>query len=182
MKKLLTAFALVALLLSGCESTGPTYESAANDPFIKTNYSALQNLLTSLNPPLDKSAPIIVATLVNVDELTQSSRLGRSMSEQFGGHLSRRGYTVIELKLRGDIFVKQPEGELLLSREIKNISLSHKAQAVLVGTYAAAQNYVYVNLKMVGMSGDNNTIIGSHDYALPMDSNVRSLLYSSVRR
>ena len=48
------------------------------------------------------------------------------------------------------------------------------AQAVLVGTYAAASQAVYVSLKLVSPHG--NAVLAAHDYALPMDGNVRGLL------
>jgi TolB-like protein len=172
-------FSFLFLLLAGCGTTGPTYEDAANSKMIQANYAAADQLLTSLSGPLDKSLPLIVATLVSIDALTESSRLGRMVSEQIGSRLSKQGYRVIELKLRGDIFVKQREGELLLSREIKDITLSHKAQAVVVGTYSEAKDYVYLNLKIV--SAQNNLVIAAHDYVLPIDSNVRSLLTPASR-
>jgi TolB-like protein len=182
MKKLL----LLSLLLFttvAC-ATGrqhePTYEEAQNNKFIQANYAATDHLLASLTQPLDTRVPLVVATLVNIDELTESSRLGRAISEQIGARLITQGYPVVELKLRGNIFVKQSEGELLLSRELQDIALNHKAQAVMVGTYSVAKSFVYVNIKMVSMR--NNVIIAAHDYVLPIDSNVRALLIASARK
>lgn len=179
MKKIIFLFLAVSIL--GCNTTGynasvkePTYADAAASKFVETNYAATDDLLLSLAHPLTSSEPIIVATLVNIDELTQSSRLGRLVSEQIGARLTKLGFRVIELKLRGDIFVKQTEGELLLSREIKNIMLQHKAQAVVVGTYSTARDFVYINVKIVGVK--ENVTIAAHDYLLPIDGNVRALL------
>jgi TolB-like protein len=171
-KRILLSFLI--LLFSGCGVTGPTYEDAANSKMIQANYAAVDQLLASLSGPMDKTAPLVVATLVSIDALTESSRLGRMASEQVAARLSKQGYRVVELKLRGDIFVKQREGELLLSREVKDITLSHKAQAVVVGTYSEAKDYIYLNLKIVSVQ--NNLVIAAHDYVLPIDSNVRSLL------
>ncbi|GAB1410404.1 FlgO family outer membrane protein [Desulfovibrionales bacterium] len=182
-RSLLFLLSLALIVLGGCEaSTGrlaqqpkePTYKDAAKTELIKTNYAATDKLLKSLKRPLDPSLPLVVATLVNIDELTESSRLGRLVSEQIGARLSAHNYQVVELKLRGDIFVKQTEGELLLSREVKNIMLNHKAQAVVVGTYSEAKNFLYLNIKIVSVL--DNTIIGAHDYVLPIDKNIRHLL------
>lgn len=175
---------IAAVILGGCETarTGtppPTYEQAASDKFTPANYAAVDAMLGSAKIPLDKNLPIVVATLVNVDVLSESSRFGRIVSEQIGAHLAKLGYSVVELKLRGNIFVSQREGELLLSREVKDITLSHKAQAVVVGTYSEAQSFAYVNLKIVGVN--SNVIVAAHDYALPIDGDVRALLNARNR-
>lgn len=176
------------LVLGGCEASTarfaappkePTYKDAANTQLIQTNYAATDKLLKALTRQMDPALPIVVATLVNIDELTESSRLGRLISEQIGARLSAHNYRVVELKLRGDIFVKQTEGELLLSREVKNIMINHKAQAVVVGTYSEAKNFLYLNLKIVSVL--DNVIIAAHDYVLPIDNNIRHLLFPPAR-
>lgn len=179
MKKHIAIAAMMLLALtSGCAS-GPTYEAAENSQFIQANYKAVESLLASSKYRLDKDLPIVVATLVNVDALTESSRFGRALSEQVGSRFTKLGYSVVELKLRENVFVKQSEGEFLLSREVKSISLNHKAQAVVVGTYAEGRDYVYVHLKLIGIH--DNLIMAAHDYVLPLDSNVKSLLKPGSR-
>jgi len=174
---------LFLLIFCGCETvptkSEPTYEEAAQSKFIQANYMATDKMLSTISEPLSKDSPIVVATLVNIDDLSESSRLGRLTSEQMGAHLAGLGYQVIELKLRGDIFVKEHKGELLLSREVKDIMLNHQAQAVVVGTYSEARDFVYINIKIV--SGQNNLIIAAYDYALPKDKNVKALLPSPAR-
>lgn len=175
--------ALLSLLLCSCaefyafEPGSPNCEVAA-EALLQANHTAVDQMLASMlpNKGFNKSQPIIVATLVNIDDL-KSSRLGRVLSEQIGTKLTKSGYSVIELKLRGNIFVKQSEGEFLLSREVKDITLSHKAQAVVVGTYAESRGYVYVTIKMV--SANDNQTIAAHDYALPLDANIHSLLWAT---
>lgn len=169
MKK--TLFAIV-LLLSGC-ATQPKYYTSADSQLIKANYTAAESLIKASRTPLDKDAPIIVATLVNIDNLEQSSTLGRTISEQVASKLANMGYTVKEVKLRGTLFVKLSTGELLLSRELKDISASYKAQAVVVGTYSDASEYLYLNLKLV--DADNNIRAG-YDYAIPSNPLVNNLL------
>lgn len=163
----------LAAALSGC-ADGPTYEAAANSRLIRTNYDAVENLLASAQTRLDKRLPIVVATLVNVDALTESSRFGRAISEQVSAKFTRLGYSVIELKLRENIFVKQSEGEFVLSREVRDISRNHNAQAVVAGTYAEGRDYVYLNLKLIGIH--DNIVLAAQDYVLPVDSNIKSLL------
>lgn len=186
MKKII--FIIISLLfVSGCVANmqqssfiDTTYADAANSRFVEENYKATDALMASLTRQLDTRVPLVVSTIVNIDELTESSRLGRTISEQIGSRLTNLGFQVVELKLRSNIFVKRSEGELLLSREISEVMRNHRAQAVIVGTYSVANNFVYVNLKAV--SNFDNVIIAAHDYVLPIDRNVSSLLRSTQRK
>jgi TolB-like protein len=174
------ALIFLLLLLHGCVFHDfPTYWDAADSKFIEANYAAVDRLVESPSEPLDTRMPMVVATLVSVDDLNASSRLGRAISEQLGSRLVSMGIPVTELKLRGTIFVKQSQGELLLSREVQSIARSHEAQAVLVGTYSAARNFVYVNVKIVNVH--NNVIIAAHDYVLPLNSEIKALLTANAR-
>lgn len=176
MKKL--GIVVIMLLLSGCEnmpSSPPPplkYLTSADSDFIKANYAAADAMIKTSSGVLDRTAPIIVATLVNIDSLEQSSTLGRSVSEQVASRLANMGYMVKEVKLRGTLFVKSSTGELLLSRELKDISAVYKAQAVVVGTYSNAHQYLYLNLKLVDA---NNNILSGYDYAIPASPQVQSM-------
>ncbi len=170
----------LALLCAGCALFQTRVEDFT-DPIVRSNYRAVDRMLQApaVGQTLNKRRPIVVASLVNIDDLN-SSRLGRMLSEQLATRLTQNGYQVVELKMRDSIFVKQSQGELLLSREIKDITLTHQAQAVLVGTYAIANGRVYITVKLVGVK--DNTAIAAEDYVLPMDSNVRSLLWVTSNR
>lgn len=176
MKKILLA---ILFVLGGCTdmpSSPPPpqkYLTAADSEFINANYMAADSLVKKSQTALDKSAPVIVATLVNIDNLEQSSMLGRTVSEQVATRLANMGYTVKEVKLRGTLFVKSSTGELLLSRELRDISASQNARAVVVGVYSSAGDYVFLNLKLVDV---NNTILSGYDYAIPINSTVRNML------
>lgn len=166
----------LAFLLMGCSTAEVAYLDAKGDPFIRTNYKATDGMVESIKTgghDFPAQAVLMVATLVNIDTLTESSKLGRTISEQVQARLTQRGYSVIELKLRGQLFIKKDTGELLLSREVEEIRKNHQAEAVVVGTYAVAKDYAYVNLKMVDPDGK---AIGAQDYTLPLDRNVRAML------
>lgn len=170
-KRILLSCALaVSLALGGCAATPEAASPFAN--LIEINQKATDALLQ--NNGLDPAQPLLVASFVNLDVLTESSRLGRLFSEQVAGRLVNRGYPVIELKLRENLFFKQGQGALLLSREIREVSQAHQAQAVVVGTYTASAQTLYVSLKLIGTPG--NLVLAAHDYAIPLDNNVRSLL------
>lgn len=176
---LLTALA-AATLLAGCANNGtpqrtePTYQEAASSQFLVSSRDAVAKLTAGFDMSSLGSGPVLVATVVNVNDLSRSAPLGRTLSEQYASHMATAGFNVKEIKLRGDVFVREGAGELLLSREIKDIARSHNASLVLVGTYSAAANYTYVSLKLVRT--EDSRIVRGYDYALPNDRDVQRLL------
>ena len=165
----------IASALSGCAAQGPTYDATnSNSLFIASNYNAADQLARNLRAN-KQTGPVIVATFTNVDNLQESSRLGRTLSEQIGSRLVQAGLQVIEVKLRENIYVSNAlQGEFLLSREIRDISALHKVNTVVVGTYSDADNYLYVTTKAIELP--SSTILASYDYTLPLNSTVRAML------
>ena len=171
---------VIALAGSGCATEAsnvrkdPTYEQAASNPLIPANYAAATSLLTRLQGRLVPSQPLIMATLVNIDALDRSSTLGRLISEQVSARFTLAGHRMIEMKFRNNVYMARDQGELMLTRELRDIATSHNAQAVIVGTYAQSSEMVFVNLKVI--EPETNVVLAVHDYALPLDGMTRSML------
>lgn len=165
-RRWLASGALGALLLLGC-STPPS-----GDALIQLNHLAADALLQGAT--LDPRQPVLIATLVDLDDLERSSRWGRLASEHLAARLANRGVRVKELKLRNQIFMAQASGALLLSREVADLSLEHDAQAVVVGTYTVAGDTVYVSLKLIRPEG--NTVMSAHDYSFALGERTRALM------
>lgn len=173
---------LVALL-GACASQStppaapaPDYASATQNPFITSARTAIDEMVQGFDAQQLGQAPVLVATVVDVNDLSRSAPLGRTLSEIYASQLTNKGFHVKELKLRGNVYVKEGAGELLLSREIRDIASQHSAALVVVGTYSQASHYTYVSLKMVRTA--DSRIIRSHDYALPNDRDVQRMLTS----
>lgn len=172
----------IFLQLCGCTSVASRNTSCYDNSvmngaqyFMNANYEAADKLLESmpLDNTLGRSQPIIVASIVGIDGL-KSSRLGKTISEQIATRLTNKGYKVIELKLRNNVYIQQREGEYMLSRELKDVMKSHNAQAALVGTYSESMGYVFVTAKIVGLN--DGIAVASTDYHLCMESNIRFML------
>jgi TolB-like protein len=164
---------LCTIFLSAC-ATGPTYEAAQTSDFTQANYAAVDKLVAATAAPVVKNAPLLIATMVNIDSMSQSSRLGRLISEQIATRLTQLGYNVVEMKLRNDVYIREGTGELLLSRDVRDLSKNYNAQAVVVGNYAVAAGYVYLTLKAVTVT--DNRVVGAVNYQLPLTENNRALL------
>jgi TolB-like protein len=161
-------------LLAGCASQPAERGSLAHSTFIAANYRAADELLAQLQGRLPLGQPLIVATVVNIDALDQSSTLGRLVSEQISARFSRSGYNMIEMKFRNNVYMSRGEGELLLSREISEIARAHNARAAIVGTYGVSGGAVYLNVKVVDPGA--NFVMAAHDYALPLTSGIQTML------
>ncbi len=175
-KLIFSALAAVAVL-GACVAPSsvrmdPTYDEAAASRFVALNKDAVSQLIANYDRSAD--TPVLVATIVNVNDMRRTAPLGRTLSEQYASQMASAGFNVKEMKLRGDVFIREETGELLLSREIKDIARSHNASMVLVGTYSAAANFTYVSLKFVRT--EDSRIIRAFDYALPNDKDVNKLL------
>ena len=177
----LAAAAAATVALAGCStSTGssahlePTYENAANSKFMNANREAINRLVAGVDLTRLAGTPVLVATVVNVNDLRRAAPLGRTLSEQYASFMVASGFNVKELKLRGDVFVREETGELMLSREVKDIAKIHSAGLVVVGTYSTAAQFTYISLKLVRT--DTGQILRGHDYALPNDADVSKLL------
>jgi hypothetical protein len=81
---------------------------------------------------------------------------------------------MVEMKFRNNVYVKRSQGELMLTREIKELAQTHDAQAVVVGTYGQSDDYVFINLKVIQPA--NNIVVAVQDYVLPIDSSIKALL------
>ncbi len=176
--RFLASLLIATFLITGCSTSKTpkviTYEQAANSPLIPTNYIAADSLLEQLKYSVAPNNTLIIATLVNIDELENSSTLGRLISEQISARFTQKNYRMVELKFRHNVYMAQGQGEFMLTREIHELANTHSAQAVIVGTYAQSRDFVYINLKVI--QPNTNTVLAVHDYALPLDENNRHML------
>lgn len=171
---LLLATAL--LLLGGCRTLGPaTYSAAPTEgPDLSELANAAAAQMTANNPDMARYGPMIAATFVNIDDVSQSSTLGRISSELVASALSRQGIRVREVKMRDSLFIEERLGELILSRQVQRLSERYDARSVLMGTYAEGQDYVYISARVVRAADD--LLLGSADFRLPLNNNTRALL------
>ncbi len=174
----LASFAVT--VLGGCVSSRRGDESK----LVRSTYTAVDRLVENLASGDGSVAgqPVVVASFVNVDNMLESTALGRMLAEQVSSRLAQsHEFKVVELKLRRNIFIKQQAGEFVLSREVQSLAKEHRSDAVVVGTYAVAHETVYISARVVNPS--ENVIIAAHDFTMPLDNNLRVLLgYKRIQR
>lgn len=172
------ALLALPLVLAACASDPapeePSYSSVTSNAFVGSNYRAADALLAQLRGKLADDQPLIMATIVNIDSLEQTTTLGRLVSEQISTRLAQGGLKMLEMKLRNNVYFKRNQGELMLTREIGEVAHAHNAQAVVVGSYAETSDSVFVNIKVVQPT--SNFVLAGQDFVLAKESTVRSML------
>lgn len=168
------AVGIVALLLSGCSLLGGNDAPPEPEPDLSERAHQAAERIVAGNPDITHYSPMIAATFVDIDNLSQSSTLGRISSEIMASALARQGMQVREVKMRDSMFIEESVGELILSRQVQRLSAQHGARSILMGTYAQGQDFLYVSARVVS-TGDA-TVLGTADFRLPLDNNTRSLL------
>lgn len=149
----------------------------------QTNYKAADSLINNLNwnlfwgkvkIKLSKDAPILVASFVDLDDLSESSAFGRVVAEQIASRFNQKDYTTIEVKLGSNVFIKERSGEFVLSREMEQIGIKHRAQAVIVGTYSIGSKRIYLTARVINVS--DGRVLASHDYKARIDLDTLKML------
>ena len=161
-------------LLASCQVKFTTkIEEIKDADIITVSHRAAANMIKQSEDRLD-IGQLIVTSFANIDDLKNSSTFGRIIAQQVGSGFSSRGHPVIELLLRDTVYIGIKEGEFLLSRALKNLTVEHDAHAVIVGTYAVGANNVYVTTKLIRAS--DSVVIAAEDFALPLGPDVKKLV------
>ncbi len=140
------------------------------EKFPRMHEIAADNLLQNCSVVIEDDQPIIVTSLVDIDEMGKSSTLGRISSEIIAGRLSQQGLKVQEIKMsQSNIFVSEAEGEFILSRNLHQIGEKYDVQGFVVGTYAIGKYHrndvdVFIALRFVNTE---DIIACAYNYAVP---------------
>jgi TolB-like protein len=166
-------------LMMGCVAHQTPIGAAYGDGnLVAVGYGMADKLAENSAQFIESSEPLIVASFVNVNNLEESSSFGRIIAEQIASRFVQRGQKVIELKLRqNSIFIREGQGEFMLSRDVRELSKTYNASAVVVGTYAEGGDRLYVSARIVRPT--DNIIISAYDAGIPMDPMAMSLMLMS---
>jgi len=116
--------------------------------------------------------PMVVTTFVNLDNMKETSSLGRLIAENLIHELQVRGWKVFDIRLAKDIVVK-PQGEFSITRDIRNIRNYYRVNSVISGTYAITSNSVIVNARIIDVK--SGVVVSTGQIILPIED-VASLL------
>ncbi len=173
---------LIVGVIGGC--SGPAcivvMDCKAKDrdaELIKTTQNAVDGLVLRPNPGCverNKCARVVVATPVNLDDLSETSTFGRLLGEIIAGRLAHWKFTVVQMYLRQGNIQVQEDGAFSLSRNVNELAKNYDAELIVVGTYTVATDKIYLSLKIVSV--EQNGIIGAVDIGIPKGPRTVALL------
>ena len=124
--------------------------------------------------PYHPDQPIMVTTLVNNDNLEQTSSFGRSFQNNIAAGFVTRGYPVRETNLHLERLGKDNKGDFMLTRELKLLAYQQRAQAVVVGTYTMANRVMYLSVRLVNPIDQG--ILAAYENKLYLDADSLKML------
>lgn len=128
---------------------------------------------------LDRTRPILFTSFVDLDNLNSSSTFGRLLGEQVASRMSQLGYRVMELKLRqGSMIVNENAGEMILSRDLRDVRTSQDTQGVLVGTYTIIDDAIIVSAKL--LSTLDGAMLATYDTTLRKTPELQELATKNI--
>jgi TolB-like protein len=98
-----------------------------------------------------RGKPTIFTNIVSLGNLSESSELGRLVSEHLIHELQLRYWTVSDIRLNRDVIINEA-GEFSLSRDVKKLRDNIPAANVITGTYTNSADGVLLNVRVLDMS------------------------------
>lgn len=157
MKKI--AVLLIAVLFSlQCATLGKYRGNTSRDIHIKKLALMLND---SLRRPALKNREIGVLSFANLNNLKQVEPLGRHIQEKLAHALFDEGFRIVEIRLDDHVYFVPKVGEINLTRLKEKIKIAgfKDIQALVLGTYLDAGDYVYVNSRLIEL--ENNQVRAS---------------------
>lgn len=116
---------------------------------------------------------VLASTFVNLDNLDDTSPLGRLITENLIHELQVRHWNVYDIRLSKAVAVN-PAGEFVLTRDPKLLEYQYLVAGVLAGTYSITDNEVFVNARVIDVN--TGVVVSSGQISLPIDDFVARLL------
>lgn len=172
-----TGMLLLVLLggVSGCLWTKPggTVSVATPDFFGFGDYLARQ-LVANRGYGAGSGERIILTSMVNLDNLYETSAFGRTLTESLSTCLFRYGFRVAEVRKAPSLFIRDREGELLLSRDAALLAKGQEVQSIVTGTYSLTPTTVIINVRL--LDAGSQEVLSVAGMELQRSHNINYLL------
>lgn len=164
------------VVLDGC-----TKETCVDADYIETSYKAMKYMLGNVRGQImgddafDQSRPVIWASTVDLNNYGKTSNFGRLMGESLAIAMqNHRKNKMVQMTLRQGSVPITPEGEFLLTRDVKDLAMKFNAGAALVSSYSVAIDRVYVQCALINV--DQNAVVGAVQFDMPLGPRTEALL------
>lgn len=180
--------ALLAFALAGCTAISQevaSFQKSRIEVVSRDNYvppssegklhwyvERLARQLFDTANSIDVNRSIIVGTFVpaqtlKLDENIELQKFGLQLQESFATFSTQAGLNVVEFKTLPGVQITETS-DLMLSRDIEQLSKKINAEYMLTGTYVQQENSLIVNVRLISVS-DKSLVAAATDY-LPLNS------------
>lgn len=95
-----------------------------------------------------RERPTVITSFANLNDLNESSALGRLVGEHLMHELQVRAWEVVDVRMTRDLIINQA-GEFSLSRDISHLREAFPLANVVTGTYAVTRDGVILNVRII---------------------------------
>jgi TolB-like protein len=120
-----------------------------------------------------RSRPTVITSFANLNDLSESSPLGRLVGEHLMHELQVRAWNVADIRLTKDLIINNA-GEFSLSRDIAQLRQSFPVSNVVTGTYSVTRDGVLLNVRII--DSVRGRVISTAQTRLLRDSFIASLV------
>lgn len=163
LNKTLFSAVAAAVLFTGCATGTPDQTdmrlndlTLSRDPFLQSVQVSTDKLLAQMKN-YSHSTPVVVTSAQNNDQLNRVCPQGRVMSEIVSSRLTEKNIPVTEVRLTNLMRIN-PEGEMILSRELRELAQSVKADTVVAATWSTLSDSVVVPVALNYGYGSGATV------------------------
>ncbi|MBU0729166.1 MAG: hypothetical protein KKE17_02525 [Proteobacteria bacterium] len=178
--RFILGMAVIVLGLSGCALERPPAGGAVSivtPDFFGIGEDIALQLAKNLRRPLGSEKRLIMTTMVNIDDLYQTSRFGRTLTESLATRMFNHGFGVVDVRKTSELLIRDDKGEFMLSRDAQLIAREHDAEAVVAGTYSLTPNSVIINVRM--FDAGTQDVLSVAGLELQRSNNINDLLAAS---
>ncbi len=174
--------------LGGCTQTAAQPSDSGSTPVTAVNTATIERTgaarfnaaMSSLADQIERNIQhknllpaVLASTFVNLDDLDDTSPLGRLITENLIHELQVRHWNVYDIRLSKAVAVN-PAGEFVLTRDPKLLEYQYLVAGVLAGTYSVTDDEVFVNARVIDVN--TGVVVSSGQISLPIDDFVARLL------
>ncbi|MEW6501784.1 MAG: FlgO family outer membrane protein [Thermodesulfobacteriota bacterium] len=172
--------ALLLALPTGCAPTVHTGGTASvvTPDFFGLGEEVAQQLARDFPHGRATGMRLMLTTMVEVDDLSATSRFGRTMSESLATRLFRHGFGVVEIRKASEVLVKNNSGELMLTRDAKLLAKEQRVHGIVVGTYSLTPQSVIVNVRILDAASQD--VLSVAGVEIQRSANINHLLAASA--
>ncbi len=180
MNRLATLMLLVLVLMGGgCfyEKSSGTVSVTSPDFFGFSDYLARQLVENRFPGGTVRGERIILTSMVNLENLYATSAFGRTMTESLSTTLFKYGFRVAEIRKTPSVFIRNQEGEMVLSRDVALLAENQAVHGIISGTYSLTPTTVIINVRLLDAASQE--VLSVAGMELQRSRNINYLLTES---